>query len=189
MNREFDPRPPLRVLRGHDVRFVIIGGIAGVLLGSPSLTFDLDICYARDRTNLEALAAALVELQATLRGAPSSAPFLLDAKTLQMGDSFTFDTINGSLDCLGTPAGTSGYADLARNAPRPKVLSRGQRCECGIPFFRARELTVGQTPEQVSGARLEECHGGSIEGTAVPGRVRRNRPALCVNALHDRTED
>jgi hypothetical protein len=43
MNPAFDPRPPLRVLLAHDVRFVIIGGIAGVLLGSPSLTFDLDI--------------------------------------------------------------------------------------------------------------------------------------------------
>jgi len=43
MNPAFDPRPPLRVLSAHDVRFVIIGGIAGVLLGSPSLTFDLDI--------------------------------------------------------------------------------------------------------------------------------------------------
>lgn len=116
MNPEFDPRPPLRVLRDHDVRFVIIGGIAGVLLGSPSLTFDLDICYARDRTNLEALAGALRKLKATLRGAPPSIPFLLDATTLQMGDSFTFDTISGSLDCLGTPSGTTGYADLSRNA-------------------------------------------------------------------------
>lgn len=95
---------------------MIIGGIAGVLLGSPSLTFDLDICHARDKQNLNALAGALQELKATLRGAPPSVPFLLDAKTLQMGDSFTFDTISGSLDCLGTPSGTAGYAELFRNA-------------------------------------------------------------------------
>lgn len=116
MNPAFDPRPPLRVLSAHDVRFVIIGGIAGVLLGSPSLTFDLDICYERSRKNLEALAAALTELKATLRGAPAGLPFVLDARTLQMGDSFTFDTISGSLDCLGTPSGTAGYGELARNA-------------------------------------------------------------------------
>lgn len=116
MNPAFDPRPPLRVLLAHDVRFVIIGGIAGVLLGSPSLTFDLDICYERGKQNLEALARALTELKATLRGAPPDLPFLLDAKTLQMGDSFTFDTTSGSLDCLGTPAGTTGYADLLENA-------------------------------------------------------------------------
>ena len=116
MNPNFDPRPPLRALLAHDVRFVIIGGIAGVLLGSPSLTFDLDICYERDKQNFEALARALTELKATLRGAPADLPFLLDAKTLQMGDSFTFETISGSLDCLGTPSGTTGYADLVKNA-------------------------------------------------------------------------
>ena len=116
MNAEFDPRPPLRVLLAHDVRFVIIGGIAGVLLGSPSLTFDLDVCYERDPRNLEAMAAALRELKATLCGAPPSLPYLLDVKTLQLGDSFTFDTITGSLDCVGTPSGTTGYSDLIRNA-------------------------------------------------------------------------
>jgi len=116
MNPDFDPRSQLRVLLAHDVRFVIIGGIAGVLLGSPSLTFDLDICYERDKQNLEALAGALTELKATLRGAPPDLHFGLDAKTLQMGDSFTFDTIAGSLDCLGTPSGTTGYAELMKNA-------------------------------------------------------------------------
>lgn len=44
------------------------------------------------------------------------APFLLDARTLEAGDSFTFITDAGSVDCLGTPAGTSGYASLEANA-------------------------------------------------------------------------
>ncbi|HKR65166.1 MAG TPA: hypothetical protein VJZ00_15655 [Thermoanaerobaculia bacterium] len=122
MNPEFDPRPALRVLLSHDVRFVVVGGIAGVLLGSPSLTFDLDICYDRGQKNLEALADALKELKATLRGAPADLPFLLDAKTLRMGDSFTFDTATGSLDCLGTPSGTTGYADLMKNAKQVETV-------------------------------------------------------------------
>ena len=61
----FDPIPPLEVLLKHKVRFVLIGGFAGRLWGSNTITNDLDICYARDRTNLEALAAALRELGAT----------------------------------------------------------------------------------------------------------------------------
>lgn len=80
------------------------------------MTNDLDICYDRGAANLDALAAALRELEATLRGAPAGLPFLLDAKSLRMGDSFTFETVAGSLDCLGTPSGTSGYPDLIRNA-------------------------------------------------------------------------
>jgi hypothetical protein len=108
----FNPIPIFQLLSRHQVRFVLIGGFAGRLWGSNTITNDLDICYARDRTNLEALAAALRELKATLRGAPKDIPFLLDARTLEHGDHFTFETKFGDLDCLGTPAGSKGYQDL-----------------------------------------------------------------------------
>lgn len=108
----FNPIPIFQVLARHHVRFVLIGGFAGRLWGSNTVTNDLDICYARDRANLEALAAALHELDATLRGAPKDLPFLLDALTLERGDHFTFETKFGDLDCLGTPAGSKGFQDL-----------------------------------------------------------------------------
>ncbi|HVT02534.1 MAG TPA: hypothetical protein VHL58_04055 [Thermoanaerobaculia bacterium] len=116
MTVAFDPLLALRTLVAHEVRFVVIGGVAGALWGSPSITMDVDICYERGYENHEALAAALRELGATLRGAPPGLPFQLDARTIKMGDSFTFDTLAGSVDCLGTPSGTDGYADLRRNA-------------------------------------------------------------------------
>jgi predicted nucleotidyltransferase len=112
----FDPVRALRVLVGRGVRFVVIGGFAGRFWGSNSITNDLDICYARDKKNFEALASALRELEARLRGAPTDAPFLLDAKTLEAGDQFTFETNAGNLDCLGTPAGSQGYLDLIQGA-------------------------------------------------------------------------
>jgi hypothetical protein len=113
---EFDPIRALRTLTDDGVRFVLIGGYAAALRGSPMMTGDVDICYARDDENLTRLADALTELGATLRGAPPDIPFRLDAKTLQAGDQFTFSTHVGALDCLGTPAGTDGYSDLDRNA-------------------------------------------------------------------------
>jgi hypothetical protein len=112
----FDPTYALRVLSRHGVRFVVIGGFAGRLWGSNSITNDLDICYARDDRNLEALAGALQELGAHLRGAPKDLPFLLDAKTLKAGDHFTFETTAGNLDCLGTPQGSQGYLDLIQGS-------------------------------------------------------------------------
>jgi hypothetical protein len=112
----FKPGDILRTLHREGVAFVVIGGIAASARGSPSLTRDLDICYERSRTNLEALAGALRQLRATLRGAPADLPFRLDARTLAAGDSFTFTTVAGDFDCLGTPAGTDGYSDLVRNA-------------------------------------------------------------------------
>lgn len=117
MIRAFDPLAALSVLHRHGVRFVLIGGIAGRLLGSPTVTNDLDICYARDPANLEALAAALTELEARLRGVGDDVPLLLDPETLRAGDHFTFATSAGNLDILGTPSGSEGYAQLSRNAP------------------------------------------------------------------------
>lgn len=112
----FDPLGALRLLSAHGVRFVLIGGFAAALRGSPMITGDLDVCYARDGANLDALAAALVELGATLRGAPEDVPFVLDSATLKTGDHFTFATELGALDALGTPAGTDGFADLDASA-------------------------------------------------------------------------
>lgn len=106
----------LRALVDGRVEMIVVGGVAGNLLGSPVVTYDLDICYARDEANLVRLAKVLVDLGATLRGAPSGLPFRLDARTLHNGDSFTFTTRLGDLDILGTPAGTAGFADLERRA-------------------------------------------------------------------------
>lgn len=118
MPAPFDPLRLLEGLEGHGVRFVVVGGIAARLLGSPTVTRDLDICYARDPDNLTALAGLLVELHAHLRGAEPGLPFQLDARTLRAGDTFTLETDAGDLDLLGSPAGTDGFADLARGASR-----------------------------------------------------------------------
>jgi hypothetical protein len=112
----FEPLRLLETLARHKVRFVVVGGIAGRLLGSPTVTRDLDICYARDAANLRALAAVLAQLHAHLRGVEPGLPFHPDARTLRAGDAFTLQTDAGDLDLLATPAGTDGYADLARSA-------------------------------------------------------------------------
>src|SRR5688572_7053206 len=71
----FDPARLIRVLLEHGVSFVVIGGVAANLLGSPTVTQDLAICHDRSRANLDALAAALRELRAEPRGvAPGLVP-------------------------------------------------------------------------------------------------------------------
>lgn len=112
----FDPLRALRTLIDHGVEFVVIGGIAGRLWGSPTVTNDLDVCYRRTRKNMERLADALNSIHARLRGVDDEVPFQLDAATLANGDSFTLVTDAGNLDVLGTPSGTSGYDDLLATA-------------------------------------------------------------------------
>jgi len=100
----------------HQVEFVVIGGIAGRLWGSPTVTNDLDVCYRRNPPNLQSLAEALTSIHARVRGVEDEVPFQLDASTLANGDSFTFVTDAGNLDILGTPSGTGGYDDLLATA-------------------------------------------------------------------------
>jgi hypothetical protein len=113
---DYQPDQVVRLLGRHGVRYVLIGGLAAVTHGAPLVTQDVDICDARDTANLERLAGALREVNAEVRGADRGLPFTLDAKTLLTGDAFTFSTDVGAIDLLGTPAGTSGFEDLARTA-------------------------------------------------------------------------
>ena len=117
MTERFEFVDALETLAKHRVRFVLIGGLGGRLRGSTTVTDDVDVCYARDGENLERMARALKELHAILRGAPRDVPFLLDARTLEMGDNFTFDTDAGTLDIVGHPSGIpGGYEELERTA-------------------------------------------------------------------------
>jgi hypothetical protein len=50
-----------RSFEQHDVRYVVIGGIAAVLHGVPRATFDLDILIEASPDNAERLLAALKE--------------------------------------------------------------------------------------------------------------------------------
>jgi hypothetical protein len=112
----FSPLQLLKSLTDRDVRFVVIGGVAARVHGSPTATLDLDICYERSTPNLAALASLLVEVHASLRGVDPALPFHIDARALLMGDHFTFSTDQGPLDCLATPAGTTGFQEIEADA-------------------------------------------------------------------------
>jgi hypothetical protein len=114
--RPFEPLSVLRRLADARVRFILIGSLAANYVGSPIATYDLDICFAKDPDNLEALGTVLLDLGASVRGAPVGQPFRLDARTMANDDLFTLTTVAGDLDILGTPSGTEGYDDLVRNA-------------------------------------------------------------------------
>lgn len=118
MSPRFAPRDALKTLLERSVRFVLIGGYAASARGAELITGDIDICYARDDENLDRLATTLGELGAKLRGrgVPDDVPFKLDARTLRLGDTFSFDTDVGMVDILGTPSGTTGFEDLDRGA-------------------------------------------------------------------------
>jgi hypothetical protein len=121
---DFDPVAMLRRLVEYGVDFVVIGGVAARLRGAPLLTADIDITPAADRPNLERLADALVRLDAKLRtpDEPDGVPFPLEPDLIASVAVWTLATRSGDLDIVITPAGTSGYGDLTRDAT-PLVVS------------------------------------------------------------------
>ncbi|MFT4217528.1 MAG: hypothetical protein QM619_10150 [Micropruina sp.] len=108
----------LRVLAEHDVRFVLIGGLAAVLQGSPYPTEDVDITPEQTIRNLERLSAALTALGARVytQSEPDGLPFSHDAESLAGSSVWNLVTNLGRLDISFVPDGTTGFADLTRSA-------------------------------------------------------------------------
>jgi predicted nucleotidyltransferase len=98
------------------VDFVVVGGVAVIVQGSPRLTNDLDICYATSQANLDRLGALLVKLGARQRGVEEDLPFIPDGQTLRHTQMLTLTTREGDIDLLVDPAGSPGYVALKRNA-------------------------------------------------------------------------
>ena len=74
---DFDPERMLSALADHEVRFILIGGMAAVLHGDVGVTVDIDVVPERSDENLERLAEALRGLDARLRteGEPEGLSF------------------------------------------------------------------------------------------------------------------
>lgn len=125
MPRELDTAQLLAALVSRGVDFVVIGGIAAVVHGSPRITQDLDVTFATDAGNLALLGEALVALGATLRGAPNDVPFVADAATLRRVEVLTLDTVAGAFDVLARPAGAPPYDALRQHAVRHEISGFG----------------------------------------------------------------
>jgi hypothetical protein len=121
---EFQPERMLEVFRRHDVRFVLIGGFAAVIHGSPYVTTDLDVVPEQSTRNLERLSAALDELHARVwtSSDPEGVPFHHDETSLAAVFMWNLVTDFGRLDLTFEPSGTRGYDDLARDAVHLAIL-------------------------------------------------------------------
>lgn len=121
---EFAPESILRSLSRNGVSYVLVGGFAGVIHGSPYLTTDLDVVPETTSANLEKLSVALDELNARVWTAtePAGVPFDHDASSLAAVRMWNLVTDYGRLDVVFEPSGTAGYADLSRDAVHLEIL-------------------------------------------------------------------
>jgi hypothetical protein len=108
-------------LTGHEVDFVVIGGVALQAHGHVRTTVDLDVVAAWTPENMRRLAGALRELDAKLRGIDADLLGLDvgDAETLYSGGNFLMHTRHGDLDVFAvdqTAGAPARYDDLRARA-------------------------------------------------------------------------
>ena len=118
---DFDPEAMLSALSEGGVCFILIGGMAAVLHGDVGVTVDIDVVPERTGENLERLAAALRGLGARIRteGEPDGLSFDCSVaffRNLPADAIVNMTTEAGDLDVTFCPSGTSGFADLKRDA-------------------------------------------------------------------------
>jgi hypothetical protein len=115
-------RDLLAALAGHEVDFIVVGGVAAVLEGAGMMTDDLDVLVETGEANLERLLAALDNLQAVYRD-PAGRSIRPDAERLASFRLHLLDTRLGRLDLLRSlKPGERTYADLV---PRSRIYRIG----------------------------------------------------------------
>jgi hypothetical protein len=146
----FDPIRILQQLVAEGVEFVLIGGIAGRVHGSPTVTNDLDICYRRTKGNCGRLANTLHELGARLRDLPPNLPSTIDARSIWQGHNFTFVTEAGFFDCLASPEqdASTGYEELAVNA-RAISIAGAQILVCSLEDLIRMKQAAGRPKDLI----------------------------------------
>ncbi|NOT07304.1 MAG: hypothetical protein HOP28_03775 [Gemmatimonadales bacterium] len=103
----------VRGLTDARIDFVVIGGVAGRAHGATRVTDDLDICYSRERANLERLANLLDVWHAYPRGIEPGLPFIMDRRTLENSPVLTLTTDHGSLDLLDQVNGVGDFTAVS----------------------------------------------------------------------------
>ncbi len=122
----FDPVEICAVLDQEGVEFVVLGGFAAIIHGSPLPTEDIDIIPSREDANLERLARALKRLGARIRTSGEPVETNLDAGFIRnMPHMLNLATPFGDMDLVFTPAGDlKGYEQWLERS-RPAQLRDG----------------------------------------------------------------
>lgn len=154
--KEFDLRSLLEALHEHDVRFVVIGGVAVGAHGFVRGTEDLDLVPDPDPENLKRLATALGDLDSTLPtvGGRAFDP-ATDAGVIRRGGNVTAVTKFGALDVVQLAQGVPSYSQLAADAIESELLGVPVRV-CSLTQLREMKQAQSRTQDLLDLENLPE---------------------------------
>jgi len=150
------------------VDYVVVGGVAVAVQGYGRATKDLDITYATDPANLEALGEVLIAAEARLRGVPEDVPFIPDGRTLKRTQILTLDTVDGGLDLLVSPSGAPPYDAMRRRADLIEFEDILVRI-VGLEDLLAMKRAAGRAQDLADIEALQAAQ-------SLTRRARKNRP-------------
>lgn len=140
----------------HDVRYLVVGGIAAILHGWPGATADLDVLGAFESDNLERLSAALGELGAAGAGWDGT------AATMASQTAWSLETEAGPVDVLFVlePRGTydelrPGAEDVPAFGVVIPVVSLDDLIELKASLGRPKDLRVAVELEELRRSRRQ----------------------------------
>jgi hypothetical protein len=108
----------LRGLLAGDVQFVVVGGVAAIMHGSPLHTNDLDVCYEPSDANVTRMVRVLRGWKAYLRGVERGLPWELDLRAVRTNPVLTLIGDEGFIDVMDRLDGVGDYGHaFAASAP------------------------------------------------------------------------
>ncbi len=116
----------LMVLDAHGVEYVLVGGVAANLHGTPLATYDIDIVHRRTPSNVARLLDALRSINAHYW---EHIPRLIvpEERALLLPGHHSLQTDLGRIDVLGHIGSDRSYEDLLSDSVRIEI-----RPDCGV---------------------------------------------------------
>jgi len=114
----------IQMLADSEVEFVVIGGVALVLLGSATITTDFYAMVKRSKENAARIAAALEPYHQRPRGLDPGLPSPWDTGFVSNMSVLTLETDLGDIDFLTEPDGAPPYGELEARAVSLEVCDR-----------------------------------------------------------------
>lgn len=111
------PEAVFQALSDESVEYVLVGGLAATAHGASLVTFDIDVCFRRERGNCERLARALGLLDAEIFP-PRQEPILITPELLETHRLVHLRTRAGRVDLLAEIPGLGTYDDLFAETTR-----------------------------------------------------------------------